>query len=93
MDFTTIRQTNLTNFEGNDMGKVSKGVTYSISLIVDKNIKGIMRRLVATNRYIPVADIEPVTEPPSPVFEKQVAIIQTWNGVEYVTTETWVRVE
>lgn len=31
--------------------------------------------------------------PPEPTFEKQRMVIQTWNGVEYVTTETWERVE
>lgn len=65
-EFVTIRQTNLTNANGNDMGKVASGTHYVVDGIITKVINGVNRLLVLGNRYIPYNDVTQVTVNPPP---------------------------
>jgi hypothetical protein len=76
MEYITVRQTNLTNSNGNDMGKVSAGVHYLMVTKNTKMINGINRLLVETNRYIPLVDVLLVIDPPPPQVTKEIVQIR-----------------
>jgi hypothetical protein len=71
---------------GTDMGWVSSG-----TFISTREVNGWLD--MAPNRWIMKSACEVVDDEPEPepTFEPQNMYVQTFNGVEYVTTETWKR--
>lgn len=78
-----------TTKNGTDVGWVNSGFVFTAGAVQNGWLA------ILPNKWVKLSDCEvvSVTPPPDepPPVEKQRAIIQTFNGIDWVTTETWER--